>query len=114
MPNAGADMLQLPAAEGRAVVDIEFARQPARGQGLLEGLDVRRQPLVEVKLGMRDEPAVVVDDGDQVGFSPLAVDENQRAVHHIALPQVVDALGLELSASRTTAGCIKWCSCSSR
>ncbi len=93
-----ADMLQLPAAEGGAVVDIQLARQPAPRQGLLEGLHVRGQPLVQVKLRLRDEPAVVVDDGDQVGFSPLAVGEHLRAVHHIALPQVVDALGLELPA----------------
>ena len=35
----GGDLLQVMGAKGAAVIDVEFAGQPASGQGLLQGLE---------------------------------------------------------------------------
>ena len=92
-----AGMLEMAAAIRRAVIDIEFARQAAFEQGLLEGIQKSVQVFRQVEGGMRDQTAVVVDKGDQIGFATPALDHHARSVHHIRLPDVVGQFGLELA-----------------
>src|SRR5512145_1245696 len=44
---------------------------------------------------MADQPAHVIDEGDQIGLAVFAVDADRGAVHDIGLPELVGEFGLE-------------------
>jgi hypothetical protein len=44
---------------------------------------------------MRQQPGMIVEDGDEVGIALPAVICHQRPMHDIRLPDVVGVLGLE-------------------
>ena len=41
---------------------------------------------------------MVVDHGEEVGLAEFPADDDERAVHAVGLPQIVDELGLEAAA----------------
>ena len=47
---------------------------------------------------------MVVDHGEEVGLAEFPVDDNERAVHGVGLPEIVDELGLEAAAIFGEAG----------
>ena len=46
---------------------------------------------------MDNQTTMIIDYGNQIAFSHLIVHIDFRAVHHIALPQVVGQLGFKLA-----------------
>ena len=75
--------LQLAGAECRSVVDIELSRQPSflkcPGEAVHEG----RNPLGRIKLTMRNQPGMIVNEGDKIAFAPFIAAIQQRTVHDI-------------------------------
>ena len=59
----GGDLGQVLGAEGGAVVRVELAGKPSFQQGLTENLQLVVQPFGEIKLGMENEAAVVIQEG---------------------------------------------------
>ena len=97
-PQSRAGVLQLVGAKGAAVVHIEPAGQPAFLQCLQQTVAKALKILGEVELGVGDQAGVIIDDGEQVALSQLALMDDTGTVHAIGLPQVVDQLCLEASA----------------
>jgi hypothetical protein len=59
-------MLQVPTAESRTVVHIQFAGQPPFEQGAFQAIQITGQVFGQIKLAMGDQPGMVIDDGNQV------------------------------------------------
>ena len=81
------------------VVDLEFVRQTAPLNGLAKAKSQSFVCFAQKKLGTNDAPRMVVHDGNQIRFSfSTTGDLDHRAVHHVALPDVVWELRLELAS----------------
>ena len=63
----GADDLEVLAAEGGAIVGVEFGRQSAGGDGALEGVEEAFEPFGLVELAMDTKPGVIVEECKEVG-----------------------------------------------
>lgn len=90
------DELELLGAVAWAVVDVADRRPSSLDYGLLEGVEEAGHGLLEVPLAVGHEPAVVVDEADEVDFFEGGRDQGVRqreAVLHVGLPGVVDAGG---------------------
>ena len=55
-----------------------------------EGVD----SFTQIELGVGDEAAHIIDEGEQVGLSPLPLHHDHRAVHGVTLPDVIGQLCL--------------------
>jgi hypothetical protein len=82
----GGDLGQVLGAEGRAVVHVELAGKSPFQEGLSESIQVVVQPFGEIKLGMGNEAAVVIQEGKEEGLSLPPPFQDRRAVHGIGLP----------------------------
>ena len=76
-------------AKGGAVVDIELSRQSPLRKRLFHGIEIGGKPLREIKLGVRDEPRHIVDEGKEIGLSHLPFMRYPRPMEGIGLPHVV-------------------------
>jgi len=80
---AGGGVFKVFTAKGSAVIHIQLSGQTTGGNGIFKGLKIKRQFFRQVKAGIYDQAAVIVDDGDQIGFAHLTVHIDFRAVHHV-------------------------------
>ncbi len=79
------------------VVHVEAHRQATGGDGLAQTVQAGIQSLAGIELGMRDEPAGIVESCVQVDLRLAAAGAlHVRAVEHIGLPDLVAVFGLEL------------------
>jgi hypothetical protein len=81
----GGDLGQVLGTEGGAVVHLELAGKSPFQEGLAESIQVVVQPFGEIKLGMGNEAAVVIQ-GKEEGLSLPPPFQDRRAVHGIGLP----------------------------
>src|SRR6266496_1793425 len=84
-------------AEGRTIIDIEFYREPPFSQGSGKGVEKWHQCLRVIELSMRNNPGMVIDEGDQVTLAQLATVKQMRAVHDIRLPHIIGQLRFKLA-----------------
>jgi hypothetical protein len=86
--------VQVQRAKSGAVIDVEFTRQSAGQQRLAQRIKVRIKILAQVELGMADEPAHVIEKGDQIALSIFPFHTDRGSVHDIGLPDIVGELCL--------------------
>src|SRR3990172_152333 len=85
-------------SEGRAVVHVEFPRQTSFRKGDSQCGGVVFHPFMAKELGVTDQPAHVIDEGEEIGFSLFPLYKYPRAVHTVGLPDVVGQFRFESSA----------------
>ena len=94
----GTDGIQLPGGVDLALVDVDGQGAAVAQDGALEAVLEARELLVPIELGVRDEPGVVVEEGEEEGLALLVrvggVGE-PGAMHGVALPQVAEVGPLE-------------------
>ena len=78
--------LQLAGAESRSVVDVQLSRQSPLTKRLGEAVHKGGNTLGRIKLGVGNQPGMIVDEGDQIAFAPFPTAEEHRAMHDIGLP----------------------------
>jgi hypothetical protein len=61
-----ANILQMVAAERRAVIHIKLSGNSPPGQSVFKSVQIGANPLRYIKTGMNNQSAVIVYDGDQV------------------------------------------------
>ena len=88
-------MTQQVRSEGGSVVHVQLPGKTPFRQGNPQGGNISFHPFVQIKPGMRDQTAHIVDKGKQVGFAGFAFHQDLRAVHTVGLPDVVGQLRLE-------------------
>jgi hypothetical protein len=91
-------------AKSGAVVQVELAREPALFERRDEAIAVALEVLRKIEPGIGDEPGMVVDHSEKVGLAEFPVDDDERAVHAVGLPEIVDEFGLEAAAIFGEAG----------
>ena len=79
------------------IIRIKFSRQPTGQKGCLQGIEKRGYSFVQVKGGKEHQPGMIVNESQEIGFSFFVPIFDHRAVHAVALPQVVRPLGLEFT-----------------
>ena len=77
---------------------LSFSRQSPFEQGYPEGIKKAVQSFGEIKLGVGDEAAHIIEETKQIGFPRLVPGSNLRTVHGIRLPDVIGKLCLEAPA----------------
>jgi hypothetical protein len=83
-------------AEDTAVVEVKASRETSLQESLLEAVLEGGEVLLVVELGVADEAGVIVEDGDEEGFSTLAVGLGDGgAVHDVALPAIAGEVEFE-------------------
>jgi len=93
----GGDMSEMTGGEGGAVIDIQFSRQAPLGERPAQGVAVGIEVLPKIKLGMGNQAAHVVDEGEEVGFAKPALGGDLDGVHAVRLPEIVGQFRLELA-----------------
>ena len=88
----------MPGTKGGAVVHIEFSRHAPGQQCFAEGVEPAVESFGQIKLGMGQQPGMVVKKTDQVGFAMPVADFYPGAVHDIGLPDIVGVLCLIAAA----------------
>ena len=68
-PEACRDMLQMMGTKGRSVVGIDFSGQSSGQERFFKGFQIRFERFGEIKLGMRNQPGMIVDEGNEIGLS---------------------------------------------
>jgi hypothetical protein len=99
----GRGMLKVLGAKGAAVVGVQLSGKSSSEQCFFKGIQKGGKVLGQLKLRIGHQAAVIVDKGDQIGFFLTRGAGRKRAVHHIALPQIVGQLGFKF-APITAAG----------
>jgi len=95
--DGGRNPRQLCTAIDLGVVHIEPDSGAPTGDRLAQAVQAGVQTLGGVELGMRDEPAGVVEDGMQQGLHLAAAGAlHIGAIEHIRLPDLIAMFGLEL------------------
>ena len=91
-------------AKSGAIVQVELTREPAFLERRDEAIAVALEVLRKIEPGVGDEPGMVVDHSEEVGLPEFPVDDDERAVHAVGLPEIVDEFGLEAAAIFGEAG----------
>ena len=83
------------------VVHVEPDGQAAGGDGLAQAIQAGIQSLAGIELGVRDEPAGIVEDGVQKGLHLAAAGAlDVGAEEHVGLPDLIAVFGFELLVRR--------------
>src|SRR3972149_2304341 len=91
-------MLQVMGTKGAPIVSIDFSGEPSGQEGFLKRFQIRRERLCEIKLRMRNQTGVIVDESKEIGFPLLTLMLHTRAMHAVRLPQIVRQFGLEFAS----------------
>ncbi len=75
--------------------DVKLSRQPSFCKGLFHDIEAGGKPFGQTERDVRDEPAHVVDEGEEVRLPHPSLMEDLRAVERVGLPQVVRQLRFE-------------------
>ena len=99
--DGGGDARQLRAAIDLGVIHVETHGQAAGGDGLAQAVQAGIQALAGIELGVRDEPAGIVEGGMQEGLHLAAAGAlDVGAIEHVGLPDLVAVFGFELLVRR--------------
>ena len=91
-------------AKSGAVVNVELTGEPALLERRDETVAIALEVLREVEPGIGDESRMVINDGEKIGLPEFSVDDDERSMHAIGLPEIVDEFGLEAAAVFGEAG----------
>ena len=95
------DARQLRAAIDLGVIHVEADGQATGGDGLAQAVQAGIQALAGIELGVRDEPAGIVESGVQEGLYLAAAGAlDLGAEEHVGLPDLIAVFGFELFVRR--------------
>ncbi len=95
------DSGQLRAAIDLGVIHIQPHRDTAGRDGLAQAVQANVQALAGIELGVRDEPAGVIEDGLQQSLHLAAAGAlDIGAIEHVRLPDLIGVFGFELLVGR--------------
>ena len=99
--DGGRDPRQLRAAVDLGVIHIQPHRDTAGRDGLAQAVQADVQALAGIELGVRDEPAGVIEDGMQQSLHLAAAGTlDIGAIEHVRLPDLIGVFGFELLVRR--------------
>ena len=83
------------------VIHIQPHRDTPSGDGLAQAVQADVQTLAGIELGVRDEPAGVIEDGMQEGLHLAAAGTlHIGTIEHVRLPDLIAVCGFELLVRR--------------
>src|ERR1700685_1808708 len=95
--DGGSNARQLGTAVNLGIVHVQAGANPTCSHGLPQAIQKRIEPLVRVKLSMRDETAGIIENGIQKDLhAPAARALDVGPEQHVGLPDLITPLGFEL------------------